>query len=374
MRRPLTAVGLLCAAAIMIAGCTPEQPLGAVGSSVTAATGTVTFDRSPTPFGDGFVAVRYPGEDSPDLTFVVTDGRTRWDVRTNPACVGFTVTRVDGDDLLVVLDSDASVQDGRLASTTVATAFRTDGTVAWGPVPVAGGLSDDGLITTEMLGGALSYETPATTALSPSTGASIELPAEERAVYAADGLLATQAPDGVLVRDASAPSTPVLWRSAEATPEGVTGPATVIAEQEISVGSFLVLEWPTVGGPAFTVHRFIDGMLLATLPGQPVARTLITPGGNVAIFTAETADSRLVSGVSSERGRLWTEGVPAGSLPVSAAAGETWFTGPSGYLRRAISDDSFEPTEDPGPLLTLRSGFEVRSTGRSDRYEVLPPP
>lgn len=296
--------------------------MGAVAGTVTTATDTVTFDRSATTFGDGFVAVRYPGEESPDLTFVVTDGRTRWEVHTNPACAGFAVTRVDGGDLLVVLDSDASVQDGRLASTTVATAFRTVGTVAWGPEPVAGGLSDDGLITTEMLGGALGSENPPTTALSPSTGAAIELPAEERAVYAADGLLATHAPDGILVRDVSATSAPVLWRTAEASPEDTTGPATVTIEQEISVGSFLVLEWPTARGPVFTVHRFIDGTLLATLPGQPDARTLITPWGNVAIFTAAAADSRVVSGVSSERGRLRTEDVPAGSLPVSAAADE----------------------------------------------------
>lgn len=372
MRRSLAAGVLICAGAIVISGCAPEQPLGAVAGTVTTATDTVTFDRSLTTFGDGFVAVRYPGEESADLTFVVTDGRKQWEVHTNPACAGFAVTRVDGGDLLVVLDSDASVQDGRLASTTVATAFRTDGTVAWGPEPVAGGLSDDGLITTEMLGGALSSETPPTTALSPSTGAGIELPAEERAVYAADGLLATHAPDGVLVRDASDPSAPVLWRSAEATPEDATGPATVTIEQEISVGSFLVLEWPAARGPVFTVHRFIDGTLLATLPGQPDARTLVTPGGNVAIFTAAAAGSRTVSGISSEHGRLWTEDVPAGSLPVSAAANEIWFTGPSGYLRRAISDDSFEPTEDPGPLLTLQSGFEVRSTDTSRLYEILP--
>lgn len=374
MRRSLATGILIFAAAIVISGCAPEQPLGAVAGTVTTATDTVTFDRSPTVFGDGFVAVRYPDEESADLIFVVTDGLTEWDVHTNPACAGFAVTRVDGDDLLVVLDSDASVTDGRLASTTVATAFRTDGTVAWGPEPVDGGLSDDGLITTEMLGGALSSETPPTTALSPSTGAAIELPAEERAVYATDGLLVTHAPDGILVRDAAAPSAPVLWRSAEAAPEDATGPATVTVGQEISVRSFLVLEWPTAREPVFTVHRFIDGTHLATLPGQPDARTLVTPGGDVAIFSVATADSRTVTAVSSEHGRLWTENLPAGSLPVSATADEIWFTGPSGYLRRASTDDSFEPTEAPGPLLTLRSGYEVRSTGTSGRYEIIATP
>lgn len=37
-------------------------------------------------------------------------------------------------------------------------------------------------------------------------------------------------------------------------------------------------------------------------------------------------------------------------------------------------DDSFETAERPGPLLALRSGFEVWSTDTSGRYEVLPTP
>ena len=374
MRRPLIAVGVTCAAAIMIAGCAPEQPLGAVASAITTASDTVTFDRSATAFGDGFVAVRYPDEESTDLTFVVTDGVTSWDVQTNPACAGFAVTRADGEDLLVVLDSDASVQDGQLSSTTVATAFRTDGTIAWGPEPVPGALSDDGLITTEMLGGAMMTETSSTTALSPSTGATVHLPRSERAVHAAEGLLATQTPEGVVVRDAAVPSAPVLWRSSEVAPVGAIGPATVAEGHEVSVQSYLVLEWPTTHGPLSTVHRFIDGTILATLPGQPDARTLVTPTADIAIFTAAAAGSRTVTAVSAGHAQLWAEDLPAESLPVSVTTDEVWFTGPSGYLHRAITDDTFEPTERSGPLLALRSGFEVTHLDVPRLYDLRPSP
>lgn len=376
MRRRLIAVGVTCAAAIMIAGCAPDQPLGAVASAITTASDTVTFDRSATAFGDGFVAVRYPDEESTDLTFVVTDGVTSWYVRTNPACAGFAVTGVDGEDLLVVLDSDASVQDGQLSSMTVASAFRADGSIAWGPEPVPGALSDDGLITTEMLGGAMMTETSSTTALSPSTGAILHLPSNERAVHAAEGLLATQTPEGVLVRDAAAPSAPLLWRSTEHTPVDAIGPAVVAEGHEVSVQSYVVLEWPTANGLLSTVHRFIDGAILSTFPGQADARTLVTPTADIAIFTATGAgaDSRTVTAVSAEHAELWTEDLPAESLPVSVTTDEVWFTGPGGYLHRSMTDDSFAPTEYPGPLLALRSGYEVRHLDAARLYDLSATP
>ncbi|MGK2932342.1 MAG: hypothetical protein ACSLFD_06185 [Solirubrobacterales bacterium] len=265
------------------------------------------------------------------------------------------------------------MHEGRLASTTVATAFRTDGTVAWGPVPVAGALSDLGLITTEMLGGALSSATAAT-ALSPSTGAALELPDDERPVRAANGLLATQTQAGVVVRDAASPSVPVLWDSAAAAPVSATGPASVATGHEISAGAFLVLEWPTVHGPAFTVHRFVDGLHLATLPGPPNARTLIAPAEDVAIFTSTSADAVTATAVSAEAGQRWTEELPHGALPVAATASEVWFTVSTGYLHRRTSDGAFIPTARPAPALALESGYEVRAQDASGHYRLIRTP
>ena len=135
--------------------------------------------------------------------------------------------------------------------------------------------------------------------------------------------------------------------------------------------SYVVLEWPTANGPLSTVHRFIDGTILSTFPGQADARTLVTPTADIAIFTATGADSRTVTAVSAEHAELWTEDLPAESLPVSVTTGEVWFTGPGGYLHRSMTDDSFEPTEYPGPLLALRSGYELRYLDAARLYDLV---
>src|SRR5690606_18996102 len=83
MNRRLTRACAAVAAVLVLTGCTSE-PLGASTGEVTAASDTVVFDRSPTRFGDGLVAVRYPGTQSAELTFVVTDGEQQWEARTNP--------------------------------------------------------------------------------------------------------------------------------------------------------------------------------------------------------------------------------------------------------------------------------------------------
>lgn len=373
MNHRLARACAVVAAVLALTGCTSE-PLGASAGEVTDAGETVAFDRSPTRFGDGLVAVRYPSAQSAELTFVVTDGEQQWEARTNPACTGFTVTRVDGEDLLVILDSDAALHDGVIATETTATAFREDGAVAWGPVSVTGGVSDLGLIAMEMPGGAVTGEPPSGMALSPRTGEALDLPDTERPAYAHHGLLASNSPTGVAVRDAAADGTPLLWHSAPEAPPGASGPARVAADPTASTGEALVLEWPTGDGVQFTVHRFDDGRLLATLPGAPTARTVSTPAGDTAFFTTDAPTGRSVIAVSTTDGELWRDHVPSASQPVSAAPGGVWFTASSGYMRRNVDEPAFVDEPGPAPALVLRSGATLMATAQATEFELVPPP
>lgn len=361
------------AAVLVLTGCTSE-PLGASAGEVTAASDTVAFDRTPTRFGDGLVAVRYPSAQSEELAFVVTDGEQQWEARTNPACTGFAVTRVDGEDLLVILDSDAALHNGVIATATTATAFRDDGTVAWGPVSVNGGMSDLGLITIEMLGGALTDEPASGTALSPRTGKTLDLPDTERPTYAHAGLLASNTPTGVAVRDAAADGAPLLWQSEPEAPPGASGPARVAADPTRSAGEMLVLEWPTADGAQFTVHRFDDGTLLTTLPGTPATRSLSTPTGDTVFFTTDTSNGRTVIAVSPALGELWQDEVPSASQPVSATTDSVWFTASSGYLRRDVDASTFVDDPGPAPALVLRSGATLMATTQATEFTLIPAP
>lgn len=373
MIRRLTWTCVAVAAVLVLTGCTSE-PLGASAGKVSAASDTVVFDRSPTRFGDGLVAVRHPSAQSAELTFVVTDGEQQWEARTNPACTGFAVTRVDGEDLLVILDSDAALHDGVIATETTATAFRDDGAVAWGPVSVNGGMSDLGLITVEMLGGALTDEPASGTALSPRTGEAIDLPDTERPAYAHGGLLASDTPTGVTVRDAAADGAPLLWKSEPEAPPGASGPARVAADSTIPAGDVLVLEWPTADGVQFSVHRFDDGTLLATLPGTPAARTLSTPAEDTVFFTTDTPAGRTVIAVSPSLGELWQDEVPSASQPVSATTDSVWFTASSGYIRRDVDAAAFVDDPGPAPTLALRSGAVLMATTQATEFTLAPPP
>lgn len=116
---------------------------------------TAPFSSSPYSAGDMFVGLVHPGPSEPKLTVAGVDraGTTRWEVKTNPACAGFGITR-DGDRLLaVVLFSDAHAEGGKLATRTTASAFDVHtGQQAWGPVEVSGSLRGPGLTFGESRG------------------------------------------------------------------------------------------------------------------------------------------------------------------------------------------------------------------------------
>ncbi len=116
---------------------------------------TAPFTSSPQPAGDMFVGLVHPTPSEPKLTVAGVDrtGTTRWEVRTNPACAGFGITRSGDRMLAVVLFSDADARGGKLATRTTASAFdvRT-GEQAWGPVEVSGSLRGPGLTFGESRG------------------------------------------------------------------------------------------------------------------------------------------------------------------------------------------------------------------------------
>lgn len=116
---------------------------------------TAPFSSSPQSAGDMFVGLVNPTPSEPKLTVAGVDrtGTIRWEVKTNPACAGFGITRSGERVLAVVLFSDADARGGKLAGRTTASAFDVHtGQQVWGPVEVSGSLRGPGLTFGESRG------------------------------------------------------------------------------------------------------------------------------------------------------------------------------------------------------------------------------
>ncbi|MFC6432302.1 PQQ-binding-like beta-propeller repeat protein [Nocardiopsis tropica] len=256
----------------------PVEPDLLPGVLDGAAGRATPYSSEPRGTDTGFVGPVTP-EGGGELHFVGTDadGRTRWTTERNPSCTGFTLTRTQGgDDLVVLLDSDAAPDRGLLAARTTAAALDpSTGRRVWGPTEVPGTWVGPGLVFAQVAHTVMSADTGPAVALSADTG---EVVADESrggaVLHEYQGTVVLHR-DGAL-RAVDARSGDELWHHADLpvpdTLEGEPGEISLTYGPRPASGSapWAVITWERGETTAFTVHDLRDGRALAEpLTGAP---------------------------------------------------------------------------------------------------------
>lgn len=314
---------------------------------------SVALDSSPRVTENRLVGLIYPDASEPELSIVGLDstGEPRWRVTTNPSCAGFGVTRHDGRDLVVILDSDADVAAGEVATRTTATAFDADdGAVVWGPVDVPGPLRGPGLIFGEAPGSVVSDEDESgpRVMLSAADGSVIADEAGGDVVYYEHHGVGVFARDGVVqARDAATGDG--LWTSPELSRPGGTEPGgrpTPMTQTTASVANTIVLAWPAAsGGTIYAAHDLETGALVDRLPGEPDGAAVSDPASNTTLITTTSPADRRLSALDPAVGTRWTRPFPAdASVDVITASAVYGRAGTNG-LTLSLADGA---TQDEG--------------------------
>ncbi|MFW6640850.1 PQQ-binding-like beta-propeller repeat protein [Nocardiopsis algeriensis] len=382
-RRPFAAV-LLCLV-LVVAACgrpelaDPEDALPLEGAPTPAEAvdpdllpGTVDgsagwatpYSSEPKGSDSGFVGPVSP-EGGGELHFVGmdADGRTRWSTERNPSCTGFTLTRTqEGDDLVVLLDSDAAPQCGLLATRTTAAAFDpATGRKVWGPTEVPGTWVGPGLVFARMAHTVMNAETGPAVALSADTGAVVADEEEGDAVlHEYQGALVLHR-DGAL-RAVDTLSGEELWRGSDlAVPDSLGGEA----EEEVSLaygprpatdsGPLVVMTWTRGTSTVFTVHDLRDGRRLAEFSSQARPVPVGDDHGRAVVAGISAQSGRPVMvGVGGVSGaEVWTVGADPDERPLRIV---------SGYLYTALGEENRVRSTADGALLGS-GGWEVPVAG-----------
>lgn len=328
--------------------------------------GLVQFDQPPTVSGDNFTSVLFPDgqRDALSVVEVGADGRG-WQIDTNPSCVGRTSTAVDGETLDVILDSDASLDGNTLATRTVATAFRHDGEIVWGPVEVPGPHRGPGLIFADTPKGVVSNEPVGTVMLDARTGRRVDAGLAEKALYEGNGVgvagtlddvTAFRTGDGVL-----------LWDSASLARPAGTGPdwqPTLIDATGQSIGNVLFFRWTDAGGHSLiAAHRLEDGADLGIVPGELSGPSVIAAReSTVYVRSKLNAGESVVSAISARQGLVWS--VPFTGETVLASAGDGMV-----YLRHNGEGAALKALDGS---VALRGAFAVPVAVLPDGTALIP--
>lgn len=276
---------------------------------------SVALDSTPQVTDERLVGLVYPDPSEPELSVVGLDatGEVRWRVTTNPSCAGFGVSRHEGRDLVVVLDSDADESAGGLATTTVATAFdAADGAVAWGPVEVPGPLRGPGLIFGEAPGSVVADDLGPRVMLSAADGSVVaDESAGDVVVHEHHGVGVVER-DGLLqARDTA--SGELLWTGADlARPAGIDAGSRPVPVTDVtaSAGATLVLAWPRPPGePVYAAHELGTGALLGELPGEPDGASVADPESGTTLITTSGPAGRQLSALTPH-GAAWSVPFP----------------------------------------------------------------
>lgn len=407
--RTVRPVAVAVAVTVLIASCagdgtqdtdTRSDSAESVGARLEDGTGQLTIEE--TPVVDGgylppgaeplwsvelastpvftearMVGLIYPDSVEPDLSVVGVDaaGTPRWRITTNPSCAGFGLTRHDDRDLVVVLDSDADVETGELATRTTATAFDADdGAIVWGPVDVPGALRGPGLIFGESPGSIVTDELGPRVMLSVADGSVV---ADETAgdivhyehhgvgVFERDGTL--QARD-VITGD-------LLWTDAEIDPPGDVEPGAVPAPMTgvaASAGTTIVLAWP--GRSTETVYAAHDvrtGALLDRLPGKPDSASLVDPVSGTTLVTTSGPNGRRMSAVEPG-GTRWSRPV-SDAASVDVVVGDVVYgrNGRHGWVVSLVDGTTLTEGAWTPPVAAMPAGPAIVPAPVSDRERYL---
>lgn len=395
MRRAAT---VILVSALLLAGCAQDEALGAqpvtpvveitekresaarIPPGFTSSS-TVQFDGHPQTAGDLSVGLLLPTADRSGLNIfgVGADG-TRLQLLTNPSCVGFVSTRDAMGPLLVVLDSDAAVDDGRLATTTVATAFRVgDGSVVWGPVPVPGPtVSGSGLIFADTPKSVVSGAAASRVMLSAADGsvANDRFNSSTVFVHEHQGLGLISA-DGSL-RAIDTATGGIRWSEDGLTrPEGVPPDASATFTQIVGTdrGSIIPLTWETADADKIVAaYDFSTGQYLGSLPPGTQKTSTTAPDKSATAFLTERQGKATVTAISANGGVLW-ETEMAGDVTLGAASNAVVYatSAGDGYALSWLDGEVVTRGDFAVPSIVDSAGTAYVPTGSPFEYALAVP-
>ncbi|WP_285730264.1 pyrrolo-quinoline quinone [Nocardiopsis sp. ATB16-24] len=334
---------------------TPAPPVGRehLPPVIDGSTGWATpYASDPKGSDTGFVGPVTP-EGSGELHFVGVgaDGRTRWSTERNPSCTGFTLTRTTrGEDLVVLLDSDAAPDRGLLATRTTAAAFDPDtGHKVWGPTDVPGTWVGPGLVFAQIAHTVMNADTGPAVALSADTGAVV---ADERqgdtVLHEYHGTVVLHRDGGLRAIDSL--SDEELWRGADlplpdTLDEGGQGTTLAYGPRPVSDSAPLtVLTWERGGSTVFTVHDLRNGRSLGEFSAQTEPVSIGDDHGRavVAGVSARSGESVMVGWDGGSGDEVWSVEAAPGERPVRIV---------SGYLYTSLGEENRVRSMSDGELL-----------------------
>lgn len=282
------------------------------------------FSSSPRAADDMFVGLVNPTPQEPKLTVAGVDrtGTTRWEVKTNPACAGFGITR-DGDrTLAIVLFSDADARGGKLATMTTASAYDVHtGQQAWGPVEVSGSLRGPGLTFGESAGERM--------VLSPRDGRVVAR--EQPGVvprYEHDGTALIER-DGMLTALDSA-GQEALWSARDLTAPASTtakaGDQRLTPEFSSRAGAsdadVVALDWTGADGQVLgsSLHDLRTGEQVADLGDQSEITTRVDDASGVIVTESPGESGRITAFDRRTGALLWEQSAEESGLELTATA------------------------------------------------------
>ena len=345
---------------------------------------TAPFSSEPEAAGSSFVGIVQEREGG-DLRFLGVDreGVTRWSTERDPSCTGFTVTRGDGgEELVVLLDREPDPDGGLLADRTTAAAHDPDtGEIVWGPTEVPGTLVGPGLVFAALPGSVMSDETGPKVALDAASG---DVVADEE-----DGDAVLHEHHGALLvhRDgelrAVGPEGRDLWTHEDLeVPDG-------IGEEPVRVGygprpasdsgAAVVLEWTpdtdeSDGTLLYTVHDLRTGQSLLELDPESEPRYLGDGEGRTAVLGVPAGGdgARLFGLAAPDIPPAWE--IPAGADErLSGLVGGMLYT-TDGEGRRVVDADTGSAQEggpDAVPVTALPDGPAILPVPGEDGDDVL---
>lgn len=346
------------------------------------ASGTVESDRAPVAADGVFVTLTFPDSERAGLSFVgATSDGARWQIDTNPSCVGSALTRAGDEELIVVLDSDARLDGGRVATRTVATAFRTDtGQQVWGPVDVPGPIQGPGLIFSDTPKAIVSADPVARVMLSAHDGSVVvdETASDDVQIdYESNGVGIVRLAGELRALDTRTSRTLWDWGSL-ARPDGTdsTWSASVDETADTSRGTVVFLRWNAPDGArVVAAHDLRTGRVLGLLPGVLESHTVSSPNGShIVVASTETPGATILTAIDPSKGTLWARRM-TGTVTLESASDATLYlrndahgvaVNLAGGAERSRGDFAV-------PLATLADGTAILPTGNPSRYLLAAP-
>lgn len=346
------------------------------------ATGIVQFDSQPVAARNVFVSMLFPRDALAGLNFIgLSAAGTEWQVETNPSCVGFVVTR-DGDrELVVILDSDATAEQGKIATRTVATAFDAEsGAIAWGPVDVPGPARGSGLNFADTPKGIVSDDVMPAVMLSAHDGTvSVDENAAEAStvVHESNGTGLVESAGVLTAIDTTTEA--VLWDAGTLPrPTGVDAAwqVAVRAADDASQGDIVFLNWTGPGGgTVVSAHNVRTGALRAEFVGGVTGPSIIDQSsGNIAVASAGLGEGMMtLTAIDPDSGTLWEQTL-TDATAVSASATDIYLRDATGNISVDWAGGSRQELGDSKiPVAVLADGSGLFATGEPYEYILASP-